>query len=182
MITKSFAIPIKFLYKYAKMLAIPAILGSIGACSSQKSGIQEMEIKFEKISDRFNPSQFEKVKHFVLEKGDKKTYRNYDCNNPHFDFGSFEVFFGADVGQKNILNDPSISDFNELVIYTNDNTRYFALIIVRKGDIKNQKQFTSKGMEEGHVYLMAMNGQSFKELENGVQKYLDVLIEKTKNY
>lgn len=180
--TKTHATLIKFLCISAVMLAIPETPRPSGAYSSQKSSIQEMEIKFKKISHSFSPSQFEKVKHFVLEKGDKKTYRSFDGGNPHFDFGSFEVFLGADIGQKNILNDPNISDFNELVIYTNGKIRYFTLLIVRKGDIKNQKKFTSKGMEEGNVYLMALNGQTIKELEDGVKKYLDVLIETTMNY
>ena len=40
----------------------------------------------------FTIANFEKVKQFVLQYGNKKTYCNrYNCN-PHFDFGSFEVY------------------------------------------------------------------------------------------
>lgn len=77
--------------------------------------------------------EFEKTKEFILEKGDKMTYRNYDNNNPHYKFSDFDVFLGADIGQRNINNDPKISNFNQLTISDwNSDIRYYELIIVGK--------------------------------------------------
>lgn len=36
--------------------------------------------------------EFEQIKKFILEKGDQKTYRNFDNNNPHYKFETFNVF------------------------------------------------------------------------------------------
>ncbi|MCP2029793.1 hypothetical protein L1276_004987 [Flavobacterium sp. HSC-32F16] len=65
------------------------------------------ETNFLKITNQFSVENFEKVKEFILEKGNRKTYRNYDSNNPFYDFGEFQSYLGADTGQQNINNDPN---------------------------------------------------------------------------
>ena len=63
---------------------------------------------------------FERIKRFVLEQGDRRTYCNmYNCN-PHYDFGEFHVYLHPATGQANINCDPALSDFRELVIQDYD--------------------------------------------------------------
>lgn len=62
------------------------------------------------------PDSFETIKSFVLACGDRKTYCNMYNNNPHYAFAGFEVYLHPDVGQANIGCDPTLSDFDEMVI------------------------------------------------------------------
>ena len=104
------------------------------------------QTNFLKITNQFSVEDFEKVKEFILEKGNTKTYRNFDNNNPYHNFGKFQGYLGADIGQQNIYNDPKISDFNELTL--KDNDHYYKILIVRKGDIQASKKGIQNGMQE----------------------------------
>ncbi|VAW44430.1 hypothetical protein MNBD_GAMMA03-894 [hydrothermal vent metagenome] len=127
--------------------------------------------KFINISEMFSQTEFENIKNFILSNGNRQTYRNYDNNNPHYDYGDFSAYLGADIGQGNINNDKNISDFNKLVIMSrHTGIKYYALIIVREGDItykepdiKRQKTGIVAGMKEGNVYLVYDRGLESRE-------------------
>ncbi|MCF6361170.1 MAG: hypothetical protein L3J29_10475 [Cyclobacteriaceae bacterium] len=111
--------------------------------------------KFVDITKDFSIQEFELVKNFILEKGDRRFYRNYDNNNPHYDFKNFQVYLNAEIGQKNLYNDPEISDFNEITIHNgNADIQYYTLRIVREGDIENKDIHVDSGMKVNHLYLM----------------------------
>lgn len=145
-------------------------------CSSGNIMQQKKEIldeNFTDVSDLISPKEFEKIKEFVLKNGGKMTYRNFDSNNPYYKFSNCDVFFGADIGQRNIKNDPEISDFNQLTIADwNSNIRYYELIIVRKDDLKAEKAWLQEGMIEQHVYLVDDYGKGLKLMKNNLQSYL----------
>ncbi|GAA3778353.1 hypothetical protein GCM10022423_37730 [Flavobacterium ginsengiterrae] len=123
-----------------------------------------------KITNAFSVADFEKVKSFVLEKGNRKTYRNFDNQNPYYNFESFEAYLGADIGQQNINNDPNLSDFNELTL--KDQNNYYKIIIVRKGDIHASKRNVLKGMHENEVYYVDPYQEKINQIPNLLSQYL----------
>jgi hypothetical protein len=124
------------------------------------------------VSKKISLEQFEIIKNFILEKGDTKTYRNYDNNNPHYSFKDYDVYLGSDVGQKNINNDPKKSDFNELVIqYKGEIPLNLKLIAMRKGDIGSNKEWISKSMIEGNVYVQKIKNISVAETEDYIESF-----------
>jgi len=114
--------------------------------------------KFIEITDLLSVEEFEKIRNFILTKGDRRTYRNFDSNNPHYHFNDFHAYLNSEIGQKNINNDPEISDFNEITIHDwNDGAfdiQYYTIKIVRKGDIKNELIYVEEEMKENSVYLL----------------------------
>ncbi len=120
--------------------------------------------EFIEISDILSSQEFENIKNFILKKGNRQTYRNFDNNNPVYSFKNndtiaFRTFLNAEIGQGNINNDPKISDFNQITIWNNSDSitphiTYYNILIVRKGDIKNELIQVKKGMQENRVYLV----------------------------
>lgn len=140
------------------------ILFGISKTTSQT--MDSSQADYSKISDQFSVKDFEAVKSFILEKGNRKTYRNYDNNNPYYNFGKFQVYLGADTGQANINNDSKVSDFNEMTL--KDDNQYYKILIVRKGDIDASKKGILNGMDEDEVYFV-------DAYQAGLDKNLDVL-------
>jgi len=113
---------------------------------------------FIEITDILSAQEFEKIKTFILKKGDGRTYRNMDNYNPHYHFDDFHVYLNSEIGSKNINNDPKISDFNEITIHDWNEAafgiQYYTIKIVRKGDAKNTLIYVEDGMKENRVYLL----------------------------
>jgi len=125
--------------------------------------------EFVDITEDFSVQEFELVKSFILDKGDRRFYRNYDNNNPHYDFSTFHVYLNAEIGQKNLYNDPGISDFNEITIYDSGaEIQYYTIRIVRKGDIENKDIAVGTGMKENHIYLMNTYEEDLKKMEKNL--------------
>jgi len=123
--------------------------------------------------------EFESIKEFILTKGDRLTYRTFDGNNPHYKFEYFDVFLNADIGQRNSNNNPSISDFNELVIYDRDSEiMYYHIVIVREGDIAAKKSRVNERMKEGEVYLIDIDEEGIRIMRRNVPEYLKKMKEK----
>ena len=134
-------------------LSMIVLKGSSTKNVSDKNLKQQMN--FKNVTNQIDTNEFEKIKKFILKNGDRKTYRNFDGKNPHYKFENCDIFLGSDIGQKNIYNDPEISDFNQLTITDqNSDIRYYELIIVRKGSLTQNKAWIRKGMEENQVYLV----------------------------
>jgi len=128
---------------------------------------------FINISNKLSLDDFENIKNFVLEKGDTRTYRSFDNDNPHYSFEFFDVFLGSDIGQKNMNNNPEKSDFNELTIADWDSEiQYFTIIAVRNNDIKNKKEWFLDGMKEESIYLVDHNNIGIETLNKKLSKYL----------
>jgi len=138
---------------------------------------------FANISDLVNYDTFETIKDFILKQGHRMTYRNYDNNNPHYQFEGFNVFLGADIGQGNINNDPEISDFNQLTIADwESDICYYNLIIVRKGDLKPRKAWILPAMKEGEVYLVDYYEKRLDTMRNNLPTYLEVIKNKLNSH
>lgn len=134
----------------SKYLLVFVVLISFSNLSAQKM-TSKTQNQFVKITNQFSVEDFEKVKSFILKEGNRKTYRNFDNNNPYYDFKKFAAYLASDIGQQNINNDPKVSDFNTLTL--KDDDRYYEIIVVRTGDVKVKKKGIVNGMQENEVYL-----------------------------
>ncbi|QLG46007.1 hypothetical protein [Costertonia aggregata] len=101
--------------------------------------------KFVEISDVFSKKDFEKLRKFILKKGDWRTFRNFDNNNPHFNFTDFDVYL-ATGDQRSIFENGDLKpkDFIELVI---QDKGYYSVYL---GQDKNSKEWPN--LENGKVY------------------------------
>lgn len=96
---------------------------------------------------------FQKIKNFILQNGDRKTYCNRWNNNPHYGFPDFEAFL--DPGPIDPVNDlrwslscdPSLTEFDTLVILTKDHV-YFDFRYDRRLD--GVQVGISNGIEGDH--------------------------------
>jgi len=132
---------------------------------------------YSNITATFSPGAFEQVKDFILAKGERRTYRNFDNHNPYLRFGGYEAYLGADIGQRNLINDPALSDFNELTILDRDGpVRYYIILIVRSGDLSGNKHGIRKGMTEGNVYLLDDYGAGLPQMKKNLPGILQKLL------
>lgn len=129
---------------------------------------------FIKITNQFSVQDFERVKSFILKEGNRKTYRNFDNSNPYYDFRKFEAYLASDIGQKNINNDPKLSDFNEITL--KDDNQYYQIIVVKIGDIKEMKKGIESRMQENEVYLTAYNQKDLDKIPNQLIDYFEDML------
>jgi hypothetical protein len=126
---------------------------------------------FTNITNNFSESQFDELKRFILKKGDRQTYRNFDNNNPHYKLGNADLYLNAETGQKNMNNDATLSNFNEISI--NDPKYHYTIRLVRKGDLKKTNIYSPKGLEENKLYLTGvyrLNKAKLKEILQHLEK------------
>lgn len=102
--------------------------------------------KFIDISETFSKEDFEKLRKFIFKNGDRKTYRNFDSNNPHYSFATFDVYLGTGK-QAHAFNRKKIKnkDYTELVIH---DQQYYTVYLI--SDDKLNKRQTS--LETDKVY------------------------------
>jgi hypothetical protein len=112
------------------------------------------EQNFIDVTDHFSLAQFEALKEKILKNGDKQTYRNYDGQNPHHILNGVDLYLNAEIGQKNINNDPEVSDFNEITVSDRTHNMSFTIRIVREKDFENKEIYIYEGMEKNRIYLM----------------------------
>jgi hypothetical protein len=126
---------------------------------------------FTNITNNFSESQFDELKRFILKKGDRQTYRNFDNNNPHYKLGNADLYLNAETGQENMNNDATLSNFNEISI--NDPKYQYTIRLVRKGDLKKTNIYSPKGLEENKLYLTGvyrLNKAKLKEILQHLEK------------
>lgn len=161
-----------------KIALILIILGICACTKDQEKVIEEVTTnEYADITGTFSMNDFEVVKTFILNNGDRKTYRNFDNNNPHYSFNGFEAYLNAEIGQANPNNDPTISDFNQITIRDrNADPQYYYIHIVRKGDNNNtdiNKPF--EGLKEEKVYLLNPHDDDINIMKNNLIRYIEVL-------
>ena len=153
------------------------IIISFSNVTAQKMN-SKTNIHFLKITDQFSVEDFEQVKKFILKEGNQRTYRNFDNNNPCYDFKKFAAYLASDIGQQNINNDPKQSDFNTLTL--KDDDTYYEIIIVRNGDIKAKKKGIVNGMHEDEVYLTTYSQKDMDKIPNQLIIYFDDMLNRIK--
>ena len=133
------------------------------------------EKKFIDVTNHFSVAQFEALKEKVLKNGDTQTYRNYDNQNPHYVLNGVDLYLNAEIGQKNINNDPKISDFYEITVSDHVNNVGFTLRIVQENDFENKQIYIHEGMKKNKVYLMNDYKNINKAIKKAIiEKYLNV--------
>ncbi|HEY3373355.1 MAG TPA: hypothetical protein VGK10_21100 [Prolixibacteraceae bacterium] len=160
-----------------KLILILIILGVCACTKDTKEVIEEITTnKYADITGTFSMNDFEVAKAFILNNGDRKTYRNFDNNNPHYSFNGFEAYLNAEIGQTNINNDPTISDFNQITLRDrNDDLQYYTIHIVRKGDVAKEGITRLEGMKEEKVYLLNPYENDIEVMKNNLKGYLDII-------
>lgn len=140
-----------------------------------------MKDRYQIITPSLSVTQFEHIKSFILDRGDRRTYCNKYNQNPHYAFDEFDVYLNPDIGQRNINCDPEISDFNELVIHDSDSDpQYYTIHILKKGDAENEDIIAYPGMQENNTYLMNDDKDDLNAMLANVQDYLEVINAKVK--
>jgi hypothetical protein len=124
------------------------------------------EQNFIDVTEYFSLAQFEVLKEKILKNGDNQTYRNYDNQNPHYILNGVDLYLNAEIGQKNINNDPELSDFNEITVSDSINRMNFTIRIVREKDFENKQIYIHEGMEKNRIYLM----NHYKNLNEALKK------------
>ncbi|NQX43254.1 hypothetical protein SAMN05421820_11614 [Pedobacter steynii] len=123
------------------------------------------------ITDDFTIDRFEAVKNFILKHGNTQTYRNFDNNNPHYKIDNTDIYLNAETGQKNMNNNPDLSDFNEITIHSSSG-RYYTIRIVRVGDHRKRNISIPGKMKENRVYLINDYGSVSAAIKKDVLNYL----------
>lgn len=148
------------------------------ACTNTKDEVIEevTNNNYVDITEDFSIEDFELAKAFILNNGDRQTYRAFDSNNPHYSFEGFEAYLNAEIGQKNITNDPAISGFNEITIRDkNANPQYYTIHVVRIGDTSKKDITIHEGMREGRVYLLNPFENDLEVMKNNLNGYLQTI-------
>lgn len=151
---------------------------AVCACTNVKDEVIEpiSTTKYVDITGDFSIEDFEAAKAFILNNGDRQTYRAFDNNNPHYSFEGFEAYLNSEIGQKNINNDSTISNFNEITIKDkNANPQYYAIHIVRVGDTSKKDVTIQDGMKEGKVYLLNPNDEDIEVMKNNLKAYIQII-------
>ncbi len=135
-----------------------------------------LNIEFLDITDSLSMYEFDSIKRFILNNGDKEDFSVMYSNNPHYSFNGFEAYLNPEIGQGNSNCDPELSDFNEIVLRDLDALpQYYYIHIVRSGDLNNNNIFTYEGMEEDKVYLLNLYNEDINLLENNLYKLLEII-------
>lgn len=111
--------------------------------------MQEYDYRDESVL--FQPSVFEKIRHFVLENGTPQTFRNIDSDNPSYNFTSLDAFLGPSTHDAFVLKDFTAGDYYELTIRDNDGTHYQFVCF---NEHTTQQTFIKKKMQPGRVYWL----------------------------
>ncbi len=161
------------------------ILGSIlviilgcGTDNDKDDIVDNTSNEYRDITKNLSVQEFETIKSFILENGDRQTYCNMYNNNPHYSFEGFEAYLNPETGQGNINCDPEISDFNEIVIRDQDaDPQYYHILIVRQGDLENKEIFFNvpEGMKEEKVYLLKYYEYDLDMMERKIYKYIELI-------
>lgn len=151
---------------------------AICACTNTKDGVIEevTNNNYVDITEDFSLEDFEIANTYILNNGDRQTYRAFDNNNPHYSFDGFEAYLNAEIGQKNINNDSTISDFNEITIKDkNANPQYYTIHVVRVGDTAKKDITIQEGMREGRVYLLNPYEEDIEVMKNNLKAYIQII-------
>jgi hypothetical protein len=127
------------------------------------------------ITAALSMEEFEQVKSFILQHGDRAIYCNMYNENPHYAYEGFDAYLNPEVGQLNLNCDPSVSDFNEIVIQKRVSAFvYYYILLVRKGDLEDKEiafDFLD-GMKEKKVYLLRYSDYDLDEMEQDVLDFI----------
>jgi hypothetical protein len=135
----------------------------------------QTEQNFIDVTDHFSLAQFEALKEKILKNGNIQTYRNYDNQNPHYILNGVDLYLNAEIGQKNINNDPELSDFNEITVNDSIHNMSFTIRIVREKDFENKQIYIHEGMKKNRIYLMDYYQNISEAMKKVIiEKYLNV--------
>jgi len=155
------------------------VLVSLCCCSDKKDDTNETTSnEFRDLTQELSVQEFENIKFFILDHGDRQTYCERYLNNPHYSFEGFETYLNPETVRANIHSDPDSSDFNLLVIHDqNTEQQYYDILVVRQGDLEDEEidYDYPEGMREGKVYLLNYYEYDLDSMELEVHGYLEII-------
>ncbi|HAH23734.1 MAG TPA: hypothetical protein DCL77_08250 [Prolixibacteraceae bacterium] len=166
---------------HSLFLILTGISLVIFSCKKEKQEevIEITSDQYLDITESFSINDFEQIKTYILTKGDKKVYRQFDGKNPHYSFDGFEAYLNAETGQKNINNDPAISNFNEITLRDQDaEPQYYTIHLVRNGDLSNPDINNMEGMKEARVYILNPVGNDMEKMKTNLDSYIETIRQK----
>lgn len=106
--------------------------------------------KYVDVTEDFSVNDFKKLRKFILKKGDGKSFRNIENNNPHYRFDDFGVYL-ASTDHRQIDHTKSLpsENYDELVIWGN---RQFSLYLFDEHTTN-----TNPYLENDKVYFVKSN-------------------------
>ena len=129
---------------------------------------------FRDITYMISTLEFEAIKTYIINNGDREDYSNMYCHSPHYSFEDFETYLDPEIGQANINCDPEISDFVIVIRDQNSDPQYHDLLIVRNGDIENDQIIRIvSGMGEEKVYLLKYYDYDLNTMLENVEIYIN---------
>jgi len=129
-------------------------------------------LSYLEISEYISVDCFEQILFWILQNGDRKTYRNKDNHNPYYRCRDFDVYLNPYYcpGQVDNRTRHHSSDYNEIVIYDPGKPiQYYTLRLVRQGDAE---YYELSGYSS--VYLISWYDKDMHRiLESLISNYLD---------
>lgn len=155
------------------------IILTVCACTNcKKEVIEEVTTnEYADITETFSMNDFEVVKAFILNNGDREVYRQIDGEHPHYSFDGVEAYLNSENIVKNPNNDPAISDFNQITLRDrNADPQYYTIHIVRKGDSNNRDiSRPFEGLKEEKVYLLNTYENDIELMKNNLKEYIEAI-------
>ncbi len=131
------------------------------------------------ITDLMTFKQFNEVKKFILQKGDRQTFCNKYNDNPHYDFERFHAYLEPAIGQRNICCNPELSDFNTIIIRSDYG--YMDIFCCLEQDfIAGVKIDNPPKLKKNRVYLVNFYAKTSKADWELCEKYISSIYEKMK--
>ena len=114
-------------------------------------------------------SDFQNLRKFVFKYGDRKTYRNFDSNNPHYRFDDFDVYLGTGDQRASLeTKEIKVKEYTELVIHDGNYHTFY----LTSSETEN---FGQGHLEKGKVYWHNQNYQDAGKAAKYLAKLKKVL-------
>lgn len=156
-----------------KILILILLAGIIG-CENEDPLLNSDEAR--DITSYLSYQEFEQVRTYLIEEGDKETYCSMYNDNPHCSINDFDIFLNPEIGQGNINCDPDLSDFNQITIRDwETDQQYYTIQIVRSGDIENENISVIEGMREKKIYLLKRHDYNLEEAVTILPEYIEAM-------
>lgn len=150
------------------------VIGILALFGCRETGVPLSE-DCRDITAYLSMEQFEEIKIFILEEGDREIIFNKYLENPHYAFEGFSAYLIPEVGQLNMSCDPALSDFNEIIFQKPTPAYiYYRILAIRKGDMENDKiEFDYlEGMLENKVYVVKYNDGDLDKMEEVILGFI----------
>lgn len=132
-----------------------AFIATFVICSAQSKNYRD-------VSADFSPQIFEALRTFVLQNGDRQTFRILDVANPHFSFKGFEVYLGGVHNRRtqSMNNKISEQEYYEIIFRELGSKTQYQHFFFFKEPVKNHF-FVNEKFRENRVYFRKTDNEKY---------------------